>query len=310
MRKKGLGRGLSELISGEALARSRAVLEVSLDNLEPNPYQPRSEMNEDSLEELTLSIETHGVVQPVVVRKTDEEDVFQIVAGERRWRAAGRAGLNTIPCIITEADDERMLELALVENLQRDDLGPIETAHALRHLIDEFGLTQEQVAEQLGRSRSAVANMLRLLDLPGNIKEALASGSITQGHARALLALGSDPERMQEVFRAIQEEDLTVRATEDRVRRGPDPEPEPPHEADSDPEAEGEGTAAPAPASDPHVEDVKRRLRDRLGTKVTVLSRPSGGGSIHISYHDNEDLDRIISLIVPAGPRSYTRVRD
>ncbi len=170
MRKKGLGRGLSELISGEALARTRSVLEVHLDKLEPNPYQPRQTMDEASLEELTLSIEAHGIVQPVVVRRTEEPEVYQIIAGERRWRAAQRAGLQTIPCVVHEADEERMLEIALVENLQRDDLGPLETAQAMRHLIQQFGLTQEQIAEQLGRSRSAVANLLRLLDLPAPIK--------------------------------------------------------------------------------------------------------------------------------------------
>lgn len=302
MRKKGLGRGLSELISGEALARSRAVLEVQLDNLEPNPYQPRTTMDEGSLEELTLSIEAHGVVQPVVVRRTEEEEIFQIIAGERRWRAARRAGLNTIPCIVQDADDEHMLELALVENLQRDDLGPIETAYALRHLMDDFGLTQEQLSEQLGRSRSAIANTLRLLDLPDPIKEALAAGEISQGHARALLSLSSDPERMEEVFTAIRRDGLTVRQTEEMAREVPEPEFEP----ESVDEEEEERPPTPQP-SDPHVEAVKRRMRDHLGTKVTLLPRSSGGGSIHISYHDAEDLDRIISLIAPSGPRTYRR---
>lgn len=305
MRKKGLGRGLSELISGEALARSRAVLEVHLDNLEPNPYQPRTTMDEEALEELTLSIETHGVVQPVVVRRGEEEETFQIIAGERRWRAARRAGLQTIPCIVQDANDEAMLELALVENLQRDDLGPLETAHALRHLMEDFGLTQEQLSEQLGRSRSAIANTLRLLDLPDLMKEALAAGQISQGHARALLALSSDPDRMHEVFEIVREEGLTVRETEELTRRVPEPEPE--EEVDAQDDLKEPAPPSPQP-TDPHIEAVKRRLRDRLGTKVALLPRSSGGGSIHISYHDAEDLDRILSLISPSGPRSYTRL--
>lgn len=303
MRKKGLGRGLSELISGEALARSRAVLEVHVDKLEPNPYQPRQSMNEGALEELTLSIEAHGVVQPVVVRKTDEEDVFQIIAGERRWRAAQRAGLQTVPCIVHDANEERMLELALVENLQRDDLGPIETAQALRHLMQQFGLTQDQIAEQLGRSRSAIANLLRLLELPQAMKEALAEGRISQGHARALLSLQAEPERMHRLFEQIEDEDLSVREAEALARETPEPVVE---EEPEEPEEEARGPRQP----DPHIEDVTRRLRNNLGTKVVVLPKSSGGGTINITYHDAEDLDRILAMIAPSHPRSYTRLGD
>ncbi len=298
MPKKGLGRGLSELISGEALARSRAVLEVGVDKLEPNPYQPRHGIDDEGLEELTLSIEAHGIMQPVVVRRTDEPEVFQIIAGERRWRAAMRAGLQTIPCVVHDADDEHMLELALVENLQRHDLGPIETAEALRHLVQEFGLTQEQLSEQLGRSRSAIANTLRLLELPPPMKEALQEGRISQGHARALLSLSSEPERMHTLFRRIEEGDVTVREAEEFARAMPEPVPEEPEEE----------AAPPEQPTDPHIEEVKRRLRDRLGTKVTVLARPKGGGTIHITYHDSEDLDRILSLIAPSPPKSHTRL--
>ncbi|MCD6361757.1 MAG: ParB/RepB/Spo0J family partition protein [Armatimonadetes bacterium] len=221
MRKKGLGRGLSELLSGEALARSRAVLEVSVDKLEPNPYQPRHSVNEEALEELTLSIETHGIVQPIVVRRTSEDEVYQIIAGERRWRAAQRAGLQTVPCIVHEADERKTLELALVENLQRDDLSPVETAEAMQQLINEFGLTQEQLAEQLGRSRSSVSNMLRLLELPEEMKAAVDAGRISFGHARALLSLLDRPSRMFEVFEMISTHGLSVREVEQIVREQP-----------------------------------------------------------------------------------------
>jgi|LSQX01.3.fsa_nt_gb ParB family chromosome partitioning protein len=302
MRRSGLGRGLSELISGEALARTRAVLEVHLDKLEPNPYQPRQEMNEEALEELTLSIEAHGIVQPVIVRRTPEEDVFQIIAGERRWRAARRAGLQTVPCVIYEADDEKMLEVALVENLQRNDLGPIEMAMALRHLIQEFGLTQDQVAEQIGCSRSSVTNALRLLELPSEIKEALAGGVISTGHARALLSLIDEPERMHEVFRRIVDEGLSVREAEALVRDTPQVQPEMKDEDGQGPEV--------APAGDPHLDDVIRRLRDNLGTKVAVLPKSKGGGTIHIVYHDAEDLDRLLAMIAPRKPKSYIRLSD
>ena len=302
MRRSGLGRGLRELISGEALARTRAVLEVHLDKLEPNPYQPRQEMNEEALEELTLSIEAHGIVQPVIVRRTPEEDLFQIIAGERRWRAARRAGLQTVPCVIYEADDEKMLEVALVENLQRNDLGPIEMAMALRHLIQEFGLTQDQVAEQIGCSRSCVTNALRLLELPSEIKEALAGGVISTGHARALLSRIDEPERMHEVFRRIADEGLSVREAEALVRDTPQVQPEMEGE-------DGQGIE-PAQAGDPHIDDVIRRLRDNLGTKVAVLPKSKGGGTIHIVYHDAEDLDRLLAMIAPRKPKSYIRLSD
>lgn len=288
MRKKGLGRGLSELLSTETATRSRAVLEVPVDKVEPNPYQPRHAVSEESLEELTLSIETHGVVQPIVVRRTAEEDVYQIIAGERRWRAAQRAGLRTVPCIVHEADDRRSLELALVENLQRDDLNPIEMAEAMLQLINEFGLTQEQLAEQLGRSRSTVANTLRLLELPQEIRQAVEVGEISFGHARALLSLIEQPSRMFEIFAMITRHGLSVRQVEQMVR-----EQQMTEEAD-------EEKPEPAPRErDPYLEEAKRRLRNALGTKVTLLPKPSGGGTIHISYHDDEELDRLLHLIAP-----------
>jgi len=261
-------------------------------------------MNEEALEELTLSIETHGVVQPVVVRRTPEEDVFQIIAGERRWRAARRAGLQTVPCIIHEADDEKMLEIALVENLQRNDLGPIETAMALRHLVQEFGLTQDQVAEQIGCSRSSVANSLRLLELPMEIKEALAGGLISTGHARALLSLSDEPERMHAIFQRIVDEGLSVRETEALVRETP-----PIEESEHQEQPGGEPLPGAQP-TDPHIQEVTRRLRDNLGTKVAVLPKSKGGGTIHIVYHDAEDLDRLLAMIAPRQPRSYIRLGD
>jgi len=242
----------------------------------------------ERLEELTLSIETHGIVQPIVVRRTAEDDVYQIIAGERRWRAAQRAGLQTVPCVVHEADERKTLELALVENLQRDDLSPIETAEAMVQLINEFGLTQEQLAEQLGRSRSTISNMLRLLELPDPIREALEAGQISFGHARALLSLLDQPSRMFEVFEMIARHGLSVREVEQIVRdQGQEAEP-----------AEEKPTPRPK-ERDPYLEDAKRRLRDALGTKVTLLPKAAGGGTIHITYHDDEELDRLLTTIAP-----------
>ena len=300
MRKKGLGRGLSELLSGEALARSRAVLEVSVDKLEPNPQQPRHFVDSPGLEELTLSIEAHGIVQPIIVRRTSEEDVYQIIAGERRWRAAQRAGLQTVPCIVHEADDLKSLELALVENLQRDDLTPIETAEAMAHLMSEFGLTQDQLAEQLGRSRSTIANILRLLELPDAVKDALAEGRISFGHARALLGLADQPSRMFELFEMIEKHGLSVREIEQLAR----------DHAEGDQEQPPDMPEPRKPETDPYIEDAKKRLRDALGTKVTLLPKSRGGGTIHISYHDDEELDRLLNMIAPSGPASYRKLSE
>jgi ParB family chromosome partitioning protein len=196
---------------------------------------------------------------------------------------------------VHEADDEKAMELALVENLQRDDLTPLETAEALRHLTQEFGLTQEQLAEQLGRSRSTISNTLRLLELPTEVKVALEEGRISEGHARVLLSLMEQPERLYELFERMQREGLSVRESERLAREEPEKPAEEPEER------------APAEPSDPHLEEVKNLLRDRLGTKVVLLPRPRGGGTIHITYHDGEDLDRIFSIIVPRRPSTYRR---
>ncbi len=296
MRKKGLGRGLSELLSSEALARSRAVLEVQIDQLEANPHQPRHRVDDKALEELTLSIETHGIVQPIVVRRTREEDFYQIIAGERRWRAAQRAGLQTVPCIVHEADDQQSLEIALVENLQRDDLSALETAEAMAELISQFGLTQEQIAEQLGRDRSTISNQLRLLELPDGARDALNQGLISEGHARALLSLIDQPRKLFEMLEMIKEHGLSVRETEAYTRQQSD-EPEE--------ELQEPAPAPQRPETDPYMEDAKKRLRDSLGTKVTLLAKSRGGGTIHISYHDDEELDRLLNII--ASPTGGTR---
>jgi len=288
VRKRGLGRGLSELISGDALSQSRSVIEVVLTEIEPNPYQPRKTMNDESIEDLARSIERHGVVQPILVRRVG--DAYQLIAGERRWRAARRAGLTTIPCIVDDVPDEGALELALIENLQRDDLSGVEAALGYRRLIEEFGLTQEQVSEYVGKSRSAVANTLRLLDLPEEIRLSVQAGDISEGHGRALLGLASNRDKMLELWSRVAGEGLTVRDTERLVREelaGPPPKPVQP--------------ALPSAAPiDPNLADVQARLQTALATKVIVKRRGRKGGVIEIRFHDHEDLDRLVETMSPA----------
>ena len=261
-----------------------------LGDIEPNPYQPRHHMDEDGIEDLAKSIERHGVVQPILVRRAG--DGYQIIAGERRWRAAKRAGLGTIPCIVDDVNDEGALELALIENLQRDDLTGIEAALGYRRLVEEFALTQEQVAEYVGKSRSSVANTLRLLDLPEAIRDSIGNGTVSEGHGRALLGLAGDPQRMEALWSRVVDDGLSVRETEQAVR-----------DALSAPVSLTPKSPVPAKAAptDPNLEDVQARLQTALAAKVIVKLRGRRGGSIEIRFHDGEDLDRLTETIAPAG---------
>ena len=280
VQKHGLGKGLAALIPG-AEAEATA-LEIPLAELEGNPLQPRRRFDQEALEELAATIRTHGVLTPVVIRRSLHG--YQVVAGERRVRAARLAGLTRIPAVIREASNAQALEIALVENLQREDLNPLETAEAYRRLIEEFGLTQEEVAERLGRNRSSVANALRLLRLPRRIREDLAEGTLSEGHARALLGL----ERAADQLKArdiVVKRGLTVRATEALVRRL------------------RRGTRAPGGRSrpgDPNLQALEDQLRVNLGTKVRIV-RVGRGGTLEISFFSDEDLTRLVELIV--GPR-------
>jgi len=302
MRRKGLGRGLSDLLSGgEALAQSRAVVEIPIDEIEPNPLQPRQIVEDEALEELTNSIEAHGILQPLIVREAGKG--YQIVAGERRWRAARRAGLRTVPCLVQTADDLQALELAMIENLQRDDLNPVEAARGYKMLMTEFGLTQEEVAKKIGKSRSAVANTLRILDLPEDVLEDIRSGRLSEGHGRALLPLLSHPD-FQETIQLIREQGLSVRETERLVREKLHPE-----------LAQEEKEATPAASKtrmsateekefgrDPHIAAAEQRLRTALAAKVVIRPGSKGGGVIHIRYYDHNDLERLLTLLTTTGP--------
>jgi ParB family transcriptional regulator, chromosome partitioning protein len=294
-RRSGLGKGLGALIPAtERLEDTDAALrELPVSEIRPNTYQPREHFDEESLVSLAASIQAVGVLQPILVRQTGPQE-YELIAGERRWRAARRAGLQTIPAIVRPTEDVRSLEQALVENLHREDLTPLEEAAAYQQLIEEFGHTQEEVAQRVGKSRSAVANTLRLLHLPPSIQRLLAEGQISAGHARALLGT---PDRIfqEQLARAIVSEHLTVREVEDRVRE---------HAGETD---TGEDTGDDAVAKEPvavvrpaallELEDL---LSNHLDTRVQV-SMGAKRGRVVVDFATLEDLERIYRVIVD-GP--------
>lgn len=293
MQRKGLGKGLSDLISADALRQGATLLELRPHEIEPNPFQPRSSIDDDDLEELTRSVERHGVVQPLVVRPSGSG--YQLVTGERRWRAAQRAGLTTVPCLVRETADAETLQIALVENLQRKDLNPMDAARGYRQLIEQFGSTQEQVASIVGKSRSAVANTLRLLELPAEVQADVEAGTLSEGHARALLGLGKDEEAIRAAAGEVSERKLTVRETEEYVRARTEPAATPP----STPQ---QARRRATETTDPNLAELEERLQRAVGTKVRVRPRKRGG-AIHIVYHDAEELDRIVALLDPPASR-------
>jgi ParB family chromosome partitioning protein len=284
--KRGLGKGLGALIptAEPADAAAAGVREVPVGAIVPNPLQPRQKQDPDALRELADSIREHGLIQPLIVTAASSEQQiggvrYQLIAGERRWAAAQQAGLTTVPVIVKEATPQQMLEMALVENIQRADLNPLEEATAYRQLIDEFGLTQEQVAARVGKSRVTVTNIVRLLRLPDEVKAALLDSQITEGHARALLAI-DDPEAMIRLLKAVIGRGLNVRQTEELVRRqtvAPEPRPK---------ETRSPDTAA--------LED---RFREALGTRVRLF-RSKKGGRLVIHFYSEEELQAIYDAIV------------
>ncbi len=276
-RQQGLGRGLAALIPQRAHATGST--EIPISRVRPNPRQPRQRMDQAELEALAASIREHGVLQPILV--TETLDGYQLVAGERRFRASQMAGLERIPALIRQLADREQLELALVENLQRQDLGPMEEAHAFRSLVDDFGMSQDDIATRVGRARSTVANTLRLLDLDSAVQSAVAESTITEGHARAIGGL--PVEQQARVVGTVAEQQFSVRQTEELVRRLRTPRPAP-------------ATAAPA-RPDPDLERVEEELRRSLGTKVTV-ARSRRGGRIIIEYYSDEELGQLYDRLI------------
>ena len=277
-RRGGLGRGLGALIPTlTEEASAPASLEVDINAIEPNPYQPRASLDPEALAALAESIRAHGVIQPLVVTRGPERDRYVLIAGERRWRAARLAGLAAVPVVVKEAAPRAMLELALVENVVRADLSPLEEAAAYRQLIDDFGLTQAAVAERVGRSRVSVTNTLRLLAAPEPVQAALNTGEISEGHARALLGLPTAADQLA-ALELVTSRGLTVRQTEEAVRRWDETRPASP--------------AAPTPRH-PAEDRFEGRFQAALGTKVTFKRRRSGGGSLTIHYGSDEELESL-----------------
>jgi ParB family transcriptional regulator, chromosome partitioning protein len=290
-KRNALGKGLSALIPDPPLPPPSAdapVTELDIDALAPSDLQPRLQMDDARLEELTASIRSHGVIQPIVVRKTG--DGFRIIAGERRWRAAQRAGLTRIPVVFKDVGAEQasqtLLELALIENIQREDLNPIDEAKAYRRLVDEFHLTQDTVAEAVGKDRATVANTLRLLKLPPEVQNDVASSALSMGHARALLALPADAVQLQ-AAREVKTRGLSVRETEALVKSA----------------LEGREIGAPtprqakaAPAPDVHTRAAEDKLKMQLGTRVRIV-RKARGGRIEIDFTSEDELIRIYDAL-------------
>lgn len=282
-KRPALGRGLSALIPDvpPPAPRADAPAEVDLDLIEPNRHQPRRIMDDAKLEELAQSIRGSGIIQPIVVRRRGE-GAYEIVAGERRWRAAQRAGLLKVPVVIRDVPDDKRLELALIENVQREDLNPIEEARAYRRLADEFGLTQEETARAVGKDRATVANYQRLLGLAAEVQADVATGALSMGHARALVAL-PDPAAQRRAARDVRTRGLSVRETELLVKRRLAPPPPPP------------------PGPDPHTKAAAERLRVALGTSVEIVRRRRGG-RIEIHFRSEEELQRLFEqLTAPEG---------
>jgi ParB family chromosome partitioning protein len=276
-RARGLGRGLSALIPITA-----GVDEVDVDLIVPNPHQPRTSMSDESLRELADSIREHGVLQPLLVSASKADGVYQLIAGERRLLAARLAGLSRVPVVVKEAASRELLELALVENLQRQDLNPLEEALAYRRLAGEFEMTQEAIASRVGRSRTAVANALRLLALSDEIKESLVSAAISEGHARALLGL-EDTTARGEAWRRVVKDGLTVRQTEELVRRWP--------------LAAVAKRTAPPHQQDPDALALEARIRGSLGTKVELRRRASGRGRLVLHFYSDEELEGLLARL-------------
>ena len=292
-----LGRGLDALISTSGVYPhgSSTINEIALDLIDANPNQPRREFDQEALQQLAESIRQIGIIQPITLRQTGDNR-FQLIAGERRWRAANMAGLKTIPAYIRTIKDENIMEMALVENIQREDLNAIEIALAYEHLMSASGMTQEKVAERVGKSRAAVANYLRLLKLPAQVQMALQNKDIDMGHARALLALDS-PSIQIKLFREIQKKAYSVRKVEEIVKHINNGNDNDQTAATATATTPDKQPATPADNSaDDQTDELTRHLSTILGTTVTISKAASGKGKISIAFNNNDDLQRLTSF--------------
>jgi ParB family chromosome partitioning protein len=283
MNRKALGRGLGALLSSDrTIDLGSEPTEVELESIVPGPMQPRTYFDDASLQSLAESIRSHGIVQPLIVRRRG--DSYELIAGERRWRAAKLAGLSKVPVVVREVPDDSLLEIALIENIQREDLNPIEEAQAYKKLIETVGLTQEALASRIGRDRSYITNYLRLLRLPDDVQQFVIDGRLSTGHARTLLGL-TGVDAQQQMARKIIDKGLSVRATELLVHKSSEEKP----------------TKRPAESEprDPNIKTALDKLRHVLQTHVKITQEANGKGKIEISFSDTQDLIRIYSLLKP-----------
>lgn len=282
--KRGLGKGLDSLIpKGEAVKKSSSksnngVVELDINQVEPNKNQPRKNFDQDALNELADSIKQYGVIQPIVVQKID--DYYEIIAGERRWRAAKIAKLKKIPVVIKNFSEQEIVEIALIENIQREDLNPIEEAEAYKRLIDEYNLKQEEMAERLSKSRTSITNSMRLLKLSSKVQKLVISGELSSGHARALIPV-EDAKKQYTLALEIIKNKLSVRETEKLVKALLEPK---------------KIVKKAVPENDFVYRDIEGKIKDIVGTKVKINNKPGGKGKIEIEYYSTEDLERLIDL--------------
>lgn len=275
MVKKGLGKGLGALISNESIEDESGIVELRINEIEPNTGQPRKFFDDEKLVQLSESIKQHGIIQPIIVKK--DNNLYTIIAGERRWRAAKLAGLSKIPVLVKDFTDRQLMEVALIENLQREDLNPIEEADAFMHLMNEFNLTQEQIAETIGKSRPAIANSLRLLGLSNEVKKYIVSGDLSSGHARTLVII-QDEDIQKKAADYIIENKLSVRETESYIKRL------------------FQNREKKKPASEnPDYKFVEDKLKSILGTKVKLQAN-NNRGKITIEYFSNDELERLLEF--------------
>jgi ParB family transcriptional regulator, chromosome partitioning protein len=281
-RKGGLGKGLDALIPGDFSSNPiSSDSYAAIDSIVPNPRQPRESMNEDDLQDLANSIREHGILQPLIVTLESLSGTYTLIAGERRLRAAKLAGLDKVPVVIRSVTEQERLELALIENVQRADLSPLETAEAYRQLADEFNLSHEEISARVGKGRVAVTNTMRLLKLPEQAKKALASGQITEGHGRALLGLSTTQAQLA-ALQTILQNGLNVRQTEELIRKLSGQKP----------------PVLQTKPVDPSVKEIEERLCEKLGTRVTLKNGPKGG-TVTIHYYSEEELGGLLSRLIP-----------
>ncbi len=288
-KRRALGRGLDSLLPGRSPAVAAATFsaggaqEIALELIDTNPYQTRRHIREEALKELADSIRSSGVVQPVVLRP-GPNGRFQLVAGERRWLASKRAGKATIPAVVLQISNKQAIEITIIENLQREDLNPMEQARAFERLSREFGLTQEQIASRTGKDRASIANFIRMLKLPSSVQEALENGLLSFGHGKVLVGLAGFPQHLEKAAREAIEKQLTVRQTEELIAKL------------MNPGGAGQKQDKPAQALDPNVREAQRSLERALGVKVEILDR-KGKGKIILRYATLEDFDRIVEAL-------------